>query len=817
MRPNKLIAALTAVSLAVGVAMTMYGLFRLQWPQIIPWEFAGSQRFLIFSLLGFGFIGLLSARLQLNAFFAAAIGAFGLAGLAGDLWPLLVVLWFSVAAKLLGEWFLEKMHFGVDDPALQFLAGAGLYGTACGLVAHLPINYPALYGAALALPIVLRRHSLQQWLVALLHPALRQTRPLDRTSRWLDIAIAVIGLVHVVVAFLPEVGHDALAMHLFISSHLATNHRWGFDATTYVWAVMPMLGDWLFSIGYMLAGETASRLLNVGFIFLLAWLVRQLVVWAGGSLWGARWAVLLFLTSPLTFTESSSLFIESVWAAMVVGGTLAILRACSAEKDMRGQLGAAGLLLGFALAAKAVTFAILPALVPILLLRYKVWYKRGIVPVLILGLLLFCVVAAIPYVTAWKLTGNPLFPFFNGIFKSPLWPSVNFESASVFGKGVRLDVLYGMTFNSGRYMEATTGAAGFQWLLLFFPAAVALLLTRHTRGIALLAVGIGSVFLTFQSVSYLRYIFPAWAMLTAMIAVGMSARTTPLLVTSKVWGAIAFFTILLNLVFFTAGSFYRDFALRSIISESHRTQYLGVRNPLRNAVTLVNALNTGKTPVAVFAPPLTAGLEADALYANWYNVGWQTAFNAAVTEQDMASLFIDRRVTYLIVDSGWKLSASQFSLLDKVSTHISQFGPVAIRRISDEYRFKKELLNNPDFSRLDGWSLAPGAVFDDQRNMIIASVSAPVVQAVTVTAGSSYMVSVVARCHNGSAQGRVQVNWSDQAGIFIGTNIDVFDCMQDWQMHTMQVTAPPRAVAGAVYATSHTATPLEFKSVHFKK
>jgi hypothetical protein len=817
MKSIKLIAIITAAALTIGVAMTMYGLFRLHWPGIIPWEAGGRRRFVIFTLIAFAFVSLLSVRLRLNAFAVAALGALGLAGLAGGLWPLLMVIWFAIAATLLGEWCLRRMRFGVDDSALQFLAGAGLYGTACGLVAHLPINYPALYGAALALPLVLRRHRLQQWLAALLQPALRHVRPIDRTSRWLDIAIAVIGLVYFVVAFLPENGFDALAMHLFIASHLATNHRWEFDAATYVWAVMPMLADWLFSIGYMLAGETASRLINVGFIFLLAWLVRQLVVWAGGSRVGARWAVLLFLTSPLTFTEGSSLFIESVWAALAVGGTLAILRACSAEKDMRAHLGAAGLLLGFALAAKAVTFTILPALVPILLWRYKAWCKRGVVPVLMLGLLLFCVVAAIPYVTAWKLTGNPVFPFFNGIFKSPLWPSVNFESASVFGKGVRPDVLYGMTFNSGRYLEATTGVAGFQWLWLFFPAAVALLLTRHTRGIALLAVGVGSVFLTFQSVSYLRYIFPAWAMLTAMIAVGMSARATPLLVTSKVWSAIAICTILLNLAFFTAGAFYRDFPLSSIISASHRTQYLSERNPLRNAVTIVNALNTGKTPVAVFAPPLTAGLEADALYANWYNVGWQTAYNAAITEQDLAALFIDRRVTYLVVDSGSALSAAQFALLDKVSIPISQVGPLAIRRINDDYRFKKELLINPDFAHIDGWSLAAGAVFDDQRNMVVASVSAPVVQAVTVTAGSSYMVSVVARCHNGSAQGRVQVNWNDQAGIFLGTNIDVFDCTQDWQTHTMQVTAPPGAAAGAVYATSHTAIPLEFKSVHFKK
>ena len=155
---------------------------------------------------------------------------------------------------------------------------------------------------------------------------------------------------------MPEVGHDALAMHLFVPAHLSLRHEWSFDVTKYVWAVMPMMGDWLFSIAYMLGGETAARLINVSFIFILCRLVRDLVLWAGGNAVGARWSVLLFLATPLTFTESSSLYIESVWASFVVAGSLSIFKLLpSAEDNKKIQLPIAGLLLGGALAAKAVT------------------------------------------------------------------------------------------------------------------------------------------------------------------------------------------------------------------------------------------------------------------------------------------------------------------------------------------------------------------------------------------------------------------------------------------------------------------------------
>ncbi len=40
-------------------------------------------------------------------------------------------------------------------------------------------------------------------------------------------------------------------MHLLIPAYLETKHQWSFDVTTYAWAAMPMLGDWIFSLGYM--------------------------------------------------------------------------------------------------------------------------------------------------------------------------------------------------------------------------------------------------------------------------------------------------------------------------------------------------------------------------------------------------------------------------------------------------------------------------------------------------------------------------------------------------------------------------------------
>ena len=202
---------------------------------------------------------------------------------------------------------------------------------------------------------------------------------------------------------------------------------------------------------------------------------------------------------------------------------------------------------GFAASAKAVTLTLLP--IPLLLLawKYRTWLGTVGLRRLLAGVVLFLAIGTIPYVTAWWLTGNPVFPFFNGIFKSPYFPAVNFDSASIFGKGVPWDILYRATFESGKYLEAVAGVSGFQWLLLFVPAMLMLAANRQSRGIVLIFAGSSIVFLVFHSVSYLRYVFPAWAILAAAMGVAANNKYMESAFIKYVWGVMAATTVTLNL------------------------------------------------------------------------------------------------------------------------------------------------------------------------------------------------------------------------------------------------------------------------------
>ncbi|WP_434674178.1 phospholipid carrier-dependent glycosyltransferase [Pseudomonas sp. R1-15] len=727
-----------------------------------------------------------------------------------QIWPVVVVAVFALSATVLGRWLLRQEN--PADWSIHLLMGTGTFGTLTGLAAYMPINYPWLYGAMLAVPLVLGRKqvlSIGRELLAQIQATRSAHTPLQTG---LDVLIGGFACLYVLVAFMPEVGHDALAMHLFVPSHLAQRHQWSFDANTYVWAVMPMLADWIYSIVYMLAGETASRLSNSAFALLVAWQIRNMTLWAGGSATSARWASLIFLSTPLAFAESSSLHIESAWTAFMLAGTLAILKVSGFTADPRerlSQLVLAGVLLGFAMATKAVTLSVLPVLLLVLLLQYKAWAVRGIAKPLMLGSAGLLLAGATPYICAGYLTGNPVFPFFNGVFHSPLWPDMNFEPPATFGTGMTWDTLYRMVFQSPQFIEGRVGAAGFQWLLLP-TAAVAVLLSGNKKALCILLVGAGAMFMTFQSTAYLRYVFPSFALFSVILALPFSdARAFPRSLAIAA-GAVL---VLANIRFIQAATYYGEIKPSALLSQAGREAFLLERLPIRKMVDTVNALNSGYQPVAVFASPLMAGLHGDALYASWYNLKWKGEFDAATSPAELTRRLRQRQVNWLVIDLK-SVPQAQLDRLLAVSTSYSRLGNLDLRKLNATHY---ELLLNPDLSSLDGWNLLSPSTYDTSRKILTVNVKTPATQRVDVTPGLTYTNSVSARCTEAATTGRIQANWMDDQGDFISASIATFDCTTHWETHEMSVIAPANATSAVIYASGHTDTPLEFKSLSFRQ
>ena len=143
--------------LAVGAALTLWGLVQMPWPVASAFAWGSLIRYAIFLVIGTFAVALVGRWTKLNSIVAGGLIACAIAILAGAVWPLVVTIWFAISCYVVGQFFL--LFLKVDATKVTgitaFLVGACIYGTAIGLLAHYPVNYPGLYGLALAVPVLL--------------------------------------------------------------------------------------------------------------------------------------------------------------------------------------------------------------------------------------------------------------------------------------------------------------------------------------------------------------------------------------------------------------------------------------------------------------------------------------------------------------------------------------------------------------------------------------------------------------------------------------------------------------------------------------
>jgi hypothetical protein len=88
-------------------------------------------------------------------------------------------------------------------------------------------------------------------------------------------------------------------------------------------------------------------------------------------------------------------------------------------------------------------------------------------------------------------------------------------------------------------------------------------------------------------------------------------------------------------------------------------------------------------------------------------------------------------------------------------------------------------------------------------------------QTVPVQPGALYVLSFKARAAAPGQETRLQVNWNDEKGAFMATDIKVTAPGAEWQTFTMKVSAPPGASAGLVFASGHESASIWFDEFVF--
>ncbi|MBM3470598.1 MAG: hypothetical protein FJX73_07385 [Armatimonadetes bacterium] len=336
--------------------------------------------------------------------------------------------------------------------------------------------------------------------------------------------LVVLMLIGMVGAVAPEVRHDALTAHLPVAREFA-QQRAIVEMRQQIQSYLPLNAHILYAAGMLFApGEAAPKLMHYA-----AGVHAGMLTYGLGARLFTPWVGLasaaILVSTPLIYWTGGTAYTD-LWSVLFVVAALAAL-VCFMERPSCQRALATGVLTGTLLGFKLTNLIVaLPVTVVLALVgglssgRLKT--RLGLIGSFTLGAV---VTGSIWYGRAWVLTGNPVFPMLNAVFKSPFWSLENTKfNMHLFGMGTSLWDLVRLPWNVSlhptRFVE--DGSIGLIYLLLL-PFA---LLAIARRRIAPWACGVllAGGLVWFFNAQYLRYLLPLLPLAAIIGAAGLLDR-----------------------------------------------------------------------------------------------------------------------------------------------------------------------------------------------------------------------------------------------------------------------------------------------------
>ena len=405
-------------------------------------------------------------------------------------------------------------------PAIAIVTGLAVMAGGLGWVLSVRGHGPWLYFSAMALLAAMSRRELQQLSAGLV---MRWSAAVNAAPGMAGLAVMTLGLVSVVL-WLPDLMYDDLAYHLALPVQLAKLGYYRLDPATQVWALAPWAGDLVQAIVQVVSGEAARGAVNALWLLLsgvLLWCLGREIGLDASRAW---LTVALYASMPLSAILAFGQQTEGPSIVVLLALALVILRAPPRPEAASLQLVA--VLLGLLLALKLSNVLSAVPMGLWLLARWRCRLPWRAVPA---ALALLVLIGGSSYFHAWALAGNPVLPLFNDVFLSEFMLPERFHDGR-WNAGLDWALVWRLTFDTSRYIEAWPGAAGF--LLVGLAGALPLALCKSLLGPSvgpsasnviwpLALVGLAAFLLPLLFVQYLRYTQPGLVLLLPLLVAGL--------------------------------------------------------------------------------------------------------------------------------------------------------------------------------------------------------------------------------------------------------------------------------------------------------
>ena len=719
----------------------------------------------------------------------------------------LATIYFIVSSYLFGRLALQLVSN--DDLSRTFfdralLVGIALYICVFSVLIHYPLNSQAFYLFILSTPFfVISNKRFSKKIFSTLYKELKtSSNRLQRTPFW-SVAIIVLAVGYIFrFSFFPSISYDDNVLHLRMWAELTKFHQYSFNIENQIWSVAPFALDLLHSIISIASNSDARGALNLA---ITALLLRAL--WSISSVLlkehlDRTIALLLFCSTPILATLLTSLQTELILAFFITSGVKILLENKVADPNSKSLalLAAASLCAATKLPGMVLGIMLLFAYAP-LLLRERIHFKAtryhyqiAIYAFLVLALTFSAVQS---YIFSWFVSGNPLFPLYNEIFKSPYYAIQNFADP-LYQKGFTLQSFWSLFYNTSSYYESRDFVAGFQYLYLLPIGLITLLASKTTSKsikIALIIPTLGFGLVMFSASQYWRYLFPILPLASVIIAYLLSkSNTTPGSVTGGAWitRLIFLFFIVTNVYFLPGVAWYFFTPTQVVFTKTGKNNVTELVAPSKAITNYLN-INTNN-PTVLFDPNASYGatLLGKPVYTNWYSPKQTREYESIKTKSDAASLMEQRHIDYVVWNSALANQVNRNAILEFLTTNgqpIHQVGPLILYKLS-----KEEVHYSPIYNLQDQVASTSN---ETKAHLLKASATPKVISTIKVDSARSAKYNVEFECSNTNGSFIAQVNWNLPPVYY-----KLIPCVQGRVSFTETLPIPEGATTGDVYITA---------------
>lgn len=726
-----------------------------------------------------------------------------------------VLLWL-VSAWSLGVLVMRRLHAKVPNwragATEAVVLGAAIWLAVWGGMLHFAVNYRALYLVLCLLPCILLASQYSMIRTDLHSQAAKAQEWMRAIPLWSWVTgLTIIGWVLRWTSF-PSMGYDDHALHLRIWTELLTQQRYTFDVHTQVWSVAPFVVDLLHAGLSLMAGYDARGAMNLALaISLLLLMARILSKWKLPG-W-AQWLLMALMAStPMLGNLLLSLQTELMLAVLALAGMSLVIDADGGWRGQRvlGVLACAALCAGVKLPGAVLGVTLLGALA----VR---WWSQRATPTgkehllrwpALLVLIPLSFVVLHPYVLAWRVTGNPVFPLYNAVFLSPFFAPENFSDTR-WVQGFSFSSYFRVFFYTSEFFESGNYTAGWQYLFLLPIAIVASFRSGMPNGLRIALIPLlGFGLVMFSATQYWRYLFPVMpiaGILLAALLIENKRNYRALMV------ALTMACIVLNMAFFPQISWMMNSPAAAAFTNEGKKSITRIYAPAALLTERVNQLAPGSRVLYPSNIPYGATLYGSPLYVNWYAPSRAAQFASLKNTREIGEFLTQERVDFVISNmSDVRASGAPEALLRdylaRFGSVIAQEGSFLLYRLSETPALYRKV-----FDLRASIIKAPGEVdlllpFSEEG--VLATTEPKHLAVFPNYRAKQARYSVGFKCPSDDGFFVAQINWDKGAPYY-----RLVACKTEGVSFTEAVPIPFGASTGILYVTSRDTVPIQVENL----